>query len=752
MKTSTFSLDQTSLATQISNQNVQEDLTDNGDVSVQTSTFTVGKDPRIGTTQLSTPDFINIELLKNGLDNPYLELNWTLNRQDVDSGNVTGFEIYRQRVQPSDVETFFTVTQYSTSDLAKLSQKTKRAGKFGFDKKSLNNVNRNLIDSASLNTNLTVEQGIQQNKIFQNFNGTPNFNTSVDSSARIYTFEKIGTVDYTKFLAQQKNAFLYIQNNTIVNLSYKDTSVGYGDAFSYYIKTISKQLGQENSSNTISVVVQDFSPVSPPSSVIVKQTSPNETHVTSNFNSSDKPSQALFYRKSSTDINYQPIGQVDLVKNSLTVTDTGIQYKETYTYRVFVQNVHGLLSEPTEIVWFSSVQGLTSESKANTLREPVFTAVQDQNSDNINITIFPNDSLVSYYSLDRIDLTIKEKDFAVPGKNTTNYGGTGWVTNQFFVEKSMQQAQSTNTNNLLFQTTFNSISFIDTIVEVGHVYRYRLRGYDLFGNGTSYAFDIVRCEGKKSLRTPINLRSQVLREYPLRIQISWDDDNTSNNLANNASNLFSSSQIPVSTLFLLERRQINSNVYETFPLTPNTFIVDEVATSDAVDFKGQIIASAAFQSIDNLSLDTTQINTDNNLRRSYGLPNFLDLNSTYFYKITAQNAAGDRSNSTNEFQVYAVPDLSDPQNFGATVLAAKVLPVVCQLSWSNDPTRAVPDYWLLERKINTPNEDFALIGKSYLQTNFYDSNIEAGNVYVYRITGYDTLGRVSNQVQANLTI
>ena len=383
------------------------------------------------------------------------------------------------------------------------------------------------------------------------------------------------------------------------------------------------------------------------------------------------------------------------------------------------------------------------------MKIPILSAVQDQNSDFIKVNIFPNDPLVAYYEIERRDLTNKEKKFISPSKDTNNYGGVGWISNKLFVTKRTEEIQNEKGNSIT-KLILDPIQLIDDTVDLGHIYQYRIRGYDLFGNGSSYSLCIISTQGKKSVRTPINLKKEVLRAFPLKYKISWDDDNTANNLQQK--NIFSGSLKTTDIVYKVQRRKIDQTVYESFPLTPNNFIIDEVVSSSPVDFQDQIIAGATFSREDDLEVSDVEYEENSKLRRSFGLPNFLFEGDTYYYRVVAINKASEESNATEEFKAIAVADLSDPIDFGVEILNTKVKPIVARLFWKVDKTKAFPDSWTIERKVDTNNEDFRQIGNSYIQLQYFDYNVPPGHTYVYRIRSYDSIGRVSKSVEARISV
>lgn len=746
------SLDTEKLAVQLNDQRSIPDYSTFEGISTKSSVFVVGNDPRVSSQHLSTPELTYIEVLKDGLQNPYVQVNWQLKREDIDSGQIVSFDVYRRLKKPEESPSFFAVDSFDRDAFFRLSYKNKRVGKFSEEKKAIPNIKRSLIDLSNLNTNLSIQKQLQINNSINNTNQQSGFVGYTNPSSlglNNYNYVKIGTVDYTKFLAQEKQKFLQNTDRNIATLYFRDKTVGFGYTYEYYIVCITKQFGKNVNSNSVVVTVEDFSPPQAPTAVSIKQTKETEVQVLVSLNASSNPARILIYKKSAVTVSFAYLGTLQVKSDHIVFTDDGVQYGQNYTYRIFVQNIHGLISDPAEVDFFSSVTKVTKESKSNNFKTPILTAVQDQNSDFIKINIFPNDPLIAYYKLERRDLTNKEKSFISPGRDTNGFGGTGWSSNLFFVKKNKEEVQN-DQGNTVTKVTFDQIQFVDETVQIPHIYQYRIRGYDLYGNGSSYALALVSTLGKKSVRTPINIRQELLRGFPLRYKMLWDDDNLVGNLEQKDLFTVTDADTKADIIYRVQRRKIGQNVYESFPLTPNNFIVDEVVSSDPVNFANQAIPSVNFTRESSLEVTEQEYEANSKLRRSFGMPNFVLEGDTYFYRVIAVNKQEQESNATEEFKVLALADLSDPVNFGAEILNTKVKPVVARLFWQVDGARAFPDFWTIERKEDTKNEDFRQVGNAYIQLQYFDFNLIPGNTYVYRIRAYDAIGRVSNSVEARL--
>jgi len=751
------SVDLEELERQLQEKREEEDFSETKSFNTRSTVFTLGSDPRLTTKrQIAAPDFYLVEILKDRLDNPYLQLNWRVDRVDVDSGGIVGFNIYRRRLSDIDESSFKGTLPFSVAAFDRLSVGNKRYGKFSFDRKALYNIKRGSIPLEILNSNLSTLRNVEALKLFS----SPDEEISLEDSfqrffARIQ-FEKVAYVDYTAFVAEERKKFLFVQDRNVVSLSYKDKKVGYSETFEYYIECITKNLGENPRSDTVTVTTEDNDAVRPPSSLKLKQLNEREIQLVISIDPREKIAQVIVYRRSDDEISFDKLITVANTNNCINVIDGSVQYTKSYIYRVFLQNIHGLLSEPKEIKVFSTTQKVTPQSRSVNLKIPIISAVQDQNSDYVRITISPNDPLISFYELQRRDLSIYEKRFAVPSPLETNYGAPGWPANTFFVQKERQpiiQTSKEKTSALKTKMTFKEIVFVDDTISKDHIYQYRTRGYDLFGNPSSYAFSTVRTTGKKSLRTPVNIKAETLRGFPFRLKLLWDDDNLST--LRTTEELFSGSssvdKVENKILYKVQRRKIGETTYESFPATANKFIIDEVSSVDAVTFEGKLIDDT-YVRLPNASQDDENLKIKDNIRRAFKLPNFLKENDIYFYRITAISKDGEESNASSEFQISTLADLSDPIDFRATVLNSKVSPVMVQLTWELDTLKSVPDYWTIERKIDSKNDSFSTIGKAYLESQFFDRNLKLGNTYLYRIKAFDVVGRESGYFEARLTL
>jgi hypothetical protein len=311
---------------------------------------------------------------------------------------------------------------------------------------------------------------------------------------------------------------------------------------------------------------------------------------------------------------------------------------------------------------------------------------------------------------------------------------------------------------------------------------------------------MVRAVGKKSIRSPINLRSTTLRDNPFRMKLLWDDDNEA--VRYSTEEVF---RVPtllrpeeIKQVYKVQRRRLGHTRYETFPFTANTFLIDEEETDDFVPFQqlkseDSVGATAnktsisqnsflsapsptiSIPSLTSLSLGSSLVSPSVTLetrtpsiseivgvqdeetqeaivRRSFGLPAFLKMDNVYFYRVAAvSRERGEESNFSPELKVLVFRALSDPLDLTARVEDARVRPIIAKLSWATDEQLSRPDRWVIERKNDVATDTFDLIGAAYLREEFLDRTVKPGNRYIYRVKSVDTLGRESNFFEVRLT-
>jgi len=297
----------------------------------------------------------------------------------------------------------------------------------------------------------------------------------------------------------------------------------------------------------------------------------------------------VFKKDDVVGIEFKKIVELRDVPNECAeVLDESLVYGRQYTYRVFVENIHGMISAPTEITLFAVVNKILAKSRYNSLKNPIFNAQTQKGK--ASITINANDKRILYYTIERRDITIGEKKFIVPTLETNKYGGKGWSFNSLFVNGQQ------------------TIRFVDDTTTNDHVYEYKIIGVDAYGNKSSDSRMLVKVE-QGVLRAPINALVIVDRERPLSLKISWEDDNglsnspgavlnTSEQSPNarprprtrTATEVENSGEPEQIVFYEVQRRKAGEITWQSFPFTMNRFLIEEEPASDNIDFyKNQVL-------------------------------------------------------------------------------------------------------------------------------------------------------------------
>ena len=768
-------------------------------VGVRSTLIALGKDPRVATEPtITAPDLYLLEILKDGFKNPYVEVNWKIARSDVDRVGVVGFNIFRRKV---DAKKFnknnrrrgLSQQRFSTVGFARLSRGISRRGKFSPEQKALYQVDRSVIPPASVNFMASELQSAAKSRAQNSLNLLPSFsrfenpydgNQPVLNTARFTQyfndkrFVKVGFVSYESFLAKDKSRFVSVKEREFVDLSFKDKSVVYGRGYEYYVTSVPKDVQQSVQSNAVEIFIEDVSPVRSPKQVFSKLIRPTQIRVSVLLDARDDVGRVFVYKRSESEVFFEKIAVFENINDCVDFVDSNIIYGSRYFYRIFAESIHGVLSEPREVSVDSFSQNVLSRGRSNNFKNPILNVIQDQNSDNLKISIAANDSKVAYYELTRRDLTIHEKKFQVPGPETTNFGGRGWDTNKFFVQRKRKllNTKLENDKELFNRKTINSeITFVDDIVQKDHVYEYRIQGKDLFGNASSYALAVVKAKGKQPVRTPVNVRIDILRSHPFRLKFSWQNDNELTLFSREELFEVESPTEPddVKFLYHVQRRKEGETRYESFPITANDFLIDEIASRDAVPLM-QKKTDDIFTRLPNISDFTTttgitrKVGSEESVDQTPGVyefkdpvvrpfqtPAYLESNDVYYYRVAAIRKINDEDEQTNfsaEFKVYSTSKLADPENFKVEVPNLRVSPRTAVLTWTTKNTDTRPDRWIIERKFDVETDTFEPLGAAYLEEKFFDKDVKLGNSYIYRIKSIDNFGRESEFFEARLTV
>lgn len=495
--------------------------------SIRSTIFTLGSDARVSSLQLTTPELFLIELLKDSLNQLFVRIHWKIPRFDIDSGKVIGFNVYRKKTK-----TFFD-EKLSQNQFSKLTRNLGRNGKFSEGKKGINNVKRGMIDLNILNSKLAERQGsldamgglgmLEAGRSL--FSNREKIDISSQTSNNfVKGFEKIAFVNFSNFLEKQKQKQVFVQEISNISLLYDDKTVGWGEEFEYYVSAVSSNFDETFQSDTVRVLVENSANISEPN-ISMKQIDQTKILLNITFKIEDQIDNVIVYRLDEDDDSFKRAKEfLDVSKNSVEFLDEKTRVGKKYIYRVFLENIHGVLSSPKEITIFSFA-GL-QKSRSNSLKIPVFRAIQQKNA--ASLTINPNDARVLFYQIRRRDLSIFESKFIVPGRDTNGYGGNGWTTNQLFYDRINPQP----------------LIFVDDTVLSEHIYQYQIVGIDRFGNQTSSSYqtiemlkeekeeklflsDEIKEVIEKKLSFPIRFTAVIenIKLRPIVVKLSWNTEN-----------------------------------------------------------------------------------------------------------------------------------------------------------------------------------------------------------------------------------
>ena len=562
---------------------------------------------------------------------------------------------------------------------------------------------------------------------------------------------------------------------------YEDSTVTYGGGYKYFIVTVNDKAVQSARSSIIDVTVEGLR-IPPKPTTVVPYT--GDKFVTLMINATDQliekfeiyrmdPSpnaatQALAQTISDqqgfsigstmsnvNDNGFLHIGECfNSVKSGGTFMDSSATPGKVYTYRVYSVDVFGNKSEvPYEVEAF--IPDLTQQYVA--LQKPALLAEVDSATHKMKLTFSCNDTLVERLNLERMDLTSGETTFSVPQARSRIIFGYG---------RSPIKNRPSMSGEMIFNPSAADVwsgvfdnsgpqSFIDLTVQYDHVYQYRIYGEDRYGNKTDYVISsplmIVR---HPFINEPTQLSASVSLDntgFLQGVNVHWmpgTQDVSAGDLLGNQNALTSSL---VRTLYQLQRRHTNEDTWQSFPLTAETSILDQM---------------------------------DEGLEAPKFRPPFLTINQSYQYRVTAIQTGSFISNYTDPVQVFVGYNVATPTNFTLRMPAATARPFYIMLNWDTPDNSGVVDYWEIQRcpinniaaaQLNTQNPDsfakltynpyrlvysessrfsskatdslqmtgsvnsLVLVGMHY----FMDTAVDFGNTYFYRIRAVSPEGQQS---------
>lgn len=772
----------------------------------------LGADARVSSKPaLQSPTINSAEIATDGLNNPYVSLNFSISRQVLEGAGVVAFRVWRKKVNPASLGQ--NVQVFAKSDYDMLAKGSTKVGKFSPERKVQFFIDRSLQPEVAKNVNLfeLLQRNIsQQTPIAFVGNQTSVAPKIPDATAESYDadFIRIGEINYRNFAEQQKLKQTYVIQKDTISLIFDDVRVAYGSAYVYAISAYASNNEESGFSQPISLVLLNLTGIEEPAQLLVKQTRETKTELSGIVEIKDNIKNVYIFRRDAASAAIFELIAVGNPKNgAFYFSDSQLLYGHTYTYRVILENIFGVVSDPKEITFSCTTQGTIEKSRSHNLALPILVASPDTFLGGIKLSIFPNDPRVIYYTLERRDLTLHEKQFSVPGTKQRKF----WLSNQFAVLSDSSGSQSTlssikaSSSSLPTDTSFVKVSqpieFTDTFLLPDHYYQYRTTGVDVFGNKTSYAFASLASKFTGPLRAPTSLSYQILRETPFRVKINWIDDNAVaysqaqnetqrklldlNLLANNLSTqqvdyLQSLLDRPdlkkldiaketaaldltakqVTALqnqivgieaaknvfkYTVQRRKAGDVNYETFPLTENSFLVDEIVAADFLPF-----FSGAIEDNFGVLEDSVPPENPGSIVRPFNVPPFMQSEQIYEYRVAAQSLTGGQSAYSNPLTLLCSTTVSQPSGLTARVLNEKVKPLVVFLDWQVEPYKTQPDHWRIERRLVNTTDDYQVIGNAYITTQYFDRNLQFGKQYQYRVRSIGITGAESGNIETTV--
>ena len=302
-------------------------------IKVRTSVFSLGQDPQLATVVVPKPANLRfIEILRDGLNNPYLQINWRILRTDVTEGQIVCFNIFRRKVSQ---EKFFSridrsgesLVKFTREEFERINRGSKRCGRFRPESVCLSRVNNELIPLILRNKNLATEQDRAKAR-YESSLDRPRFTiskggtlTDATNQTNLITDEgsflrslsekkvrKIGTVSYSSFIAKENRKSVSVFESDFVDMKFQDKSVRFGDTYEYYIVSVSKVLSKKMRSNSVTVHVEDSTPVKPPTQILAKQFDVDKVRISFCVDAADEISRSFILRRSEDDLNFKVIG------------------------------------------------------------------------------------------------------------------------------------------------------------------------------------------------------------------------------------------------------------------------------------------------------------------------------------------------------------------------------------------------------------------------------------------------------------
>lgn len=479
-----------------------------------------------------------------------------------------------------------------------------------------------------------------------------------------------------------------------IEYTFDDSSVMYGHGYRYYLVTVDDNMNESVRSRIVQITIDGNRIPSPPSSV-----SPNVTDqgISLGILADDSLIEKFEIFRKDAGID-PPSEKIDIVTISSAdgfptkaetrefqqngflqigdalhgdsfgsiFFDRNVKPGRSYVYRIYSVDIFGNKSEsPREL--FLNFPDKKSVVK---LMKPTLLVEIDSTTNKCGITMKCEDERVTNLYLSRKDLSIYQTAFTTPGD--TNIIKIGVMSRH---PRNLEDSHLIDGSKELcwsgiFKNTGENIRFVDFTSRIDHTYQYQVYGTDRFGNMTSAEMsDKVFVSRRPVLNAPGNLSAKLRTNESgsiLGVDVSWENgdiDLTSESRLGNRSTFTDNS---VKTLYQLERRGVNEEIWRDYPMIEEQSFFDPspiFSGPDAPKFR----------------------------------PSFVQQNRKYLYRVQSFQSGGFISNFSDPVSISITTPLFSPVNFHVAPSDTKVRPFYVKLSWDDPLTTGVVDRWEIQR-------------------------------------------------------
>lgn len=561
-----------------------------------------------------------------------------------------------------------------------------------------------------------------------------------------------------------------LKKNSVGNITefyYFDPSVELGVSYSYYVTSIDNRSIESLRSKIASVSIENSIPPEKPKRLY---TSYNGRDITLSILAEDSSTEKFeIYRKNVSDGYRKESKEIDVINGSNgfitdketreslrngflqvgeainlhssggSFIDKRVKGGKKYLYRVYSVDHYGNKSQkPKEVI----VYAIRGGKSIPDITKPAITAEIDENTKHVKITVENGDSRIVSIMIARKNLSLNEKTFTNPHQQSHIRSARIKPYSSKTSDDIVMRGRGTGWTGHFFNS--DKLVFVDDTTRIDNVYQYCAYGIDRYGNKTSYAISQpLFVSTRPVISSPINLVAEI---DPLGIvRISWEDGNLDIDPEDRIGNRENLKNTFYRTLFQVERKKKNEEVWKQFPLVDTTFIEDKVS----------IIGEVAPQY----------------------RPQYLEADSEYMYRVAAFQTGGFISNFSDPIRVNTFTQVRQPENFKIKTCDVKRDPFFVALNWDTPNESGAVSKWIIERthvnnfaaaKINVTNlKDFKKLNfeviaevsressrarsRSYDESDillkdvsvqnvltgqryFIDRDIKFGNTYFYKLT------------------